>query len=104
MSNDFSAINYLISSVLLVTDCTFNKAQFSDFLVAMVCAVLDSHFFCFICRAISIKRSMINVCANAPSHTADAFLFCCTTVSGVPAHFPQVGGLLAVFSVHLFAM
>ena len=30
MSNDFSAINSLISSVLLVTDCTFNTAQFSD--------------------------------------------------------------------------
>ena len=31
MSNDFSAINSLISSVLLVTDCILIKAQFSDF-------------------------------------------------------------------------
>ena len=31
MSNDFSAINSLISSVLLVADCIFNKAQFGDF-------------------------------------------------------------------------
>ena len=36
MSNDFSAINSLISSVLLVTDCILIKAQFSDFLVAIV--------------------------------------------------------------------
>ena len=30
MSNDFSAINSLMSSVLLVTDRIFNKAQFSE--------------------------------------------------------------------------
>ena len=47
MSNDFSAINSLISSVLFVTDCIFNKAQFNDFLVAMVGVILDSHFFPF---------------------------------------------------------
>ena len=43
----FLLLILLISSVLFVTDCIFNKAQFSDFLVAMVGVILDSHFFPF---------------------------------------------------------
>ena len=64
MSRDFSAINSLISSDLLVTDGMFNKAQFNDFLVVMVCVIVSY---------------MINTCANSLSHTVDAFLFCPVT-------------------------
>ena len=81
MSNDFSAINYLISSVLLVTDCILIKAQFSDFLVAIVRVILDSRFFHFVYRTIFIISSMINVYSYTPSYAIDTFLFYFITFS-----------------------
>ena len=63
----------LISSVLLVTDCIFIMAQFSDFLVAIVSVILDSRFFHFVYRTIFIISSMINVYSYAPSYAIDTF-------------------------------
>ena len=104
MSNDFFAINSLISSVLLVTDCILIKAQLSDFLVAIVRVILDSRFFYFIYRTIFIISSMINVYSYAPSYAIDTFLFYFITFSCVPVHFPQIEGLPSFLSGHLLAM
>ena len=47
----------------------------------MVCVILDSHFFRFVCRTIFIISSMINVCGYAFSHTIDTFPFYYITFS-----------------------
>ena len=106
MSNEFSAINSLISIVLLVTDCIFNKAQFSDFLVAMVGVILDSHFFNFVCRTIFIISSMIYVCGYASSHTIDTFPFYYITFSCFMCTdtLSTDWGLPSFLSEHLLAM
>ena len=102
----FLLLILLISSVLFVTDCIFNKAQFSDFLVAMVGVILDSHFFRFVCRTIFILSSMINVCGYASPHTIDTFPFCyitfsCFMCTGI---LSTDWGFTIFFSEHFLAM
>ena len=87
MSNDFSAINSLISSLLLVTDCILIKAQFSGFLVAIVRVILDSRFFHLVYRTIFIISSMISVYSRTPSYAIDTFLFYIITFSFVPTEY-----------------